>query len=105
MNKLFVYGIFLGDRMRSIYGMSLPKYATVRDYATWGNKIVAAHKQEGAGLALTGLVVHVNPKRWADIDALEAGYNRILITTTDGEQAYMYAGKELDDKKQRGSDT
>jgi hypothetical protein len=110
MDRLFVYGIFLGENMRRAYGMSNPRYATVLDYATWGHHIVQAHKQKGAGLALTGLLVDVAPymttdrgirNNWAALDALEGGYDRIVITTTDGDKAFMYVGKELHDEGSR----
>jgi hypothetical protein len=103
LNKLFVYGIFLSERQRAAYGMSNPQYATVLDYATFGGGIVTAYKQADIGLSLTGLLVDVAPyemrehgmrDNWKALDALEYGYERILITTTDGVKAYMYAGKE-----------
>lgn len=94
MNRLFVYGIFLDEHMREHYGMANPHYATVADYATYGNQIVTAYKQENAGLALTGLLVNMNPEKWENLDRLEGGYKRIVITTTGGDEAYMYAGKE-----------
>lgn len=96
-NKLFVYGIFLGERMRDSYGMTNPTYATVRGYATFGNHIVQATHIEGSeevGLELTGLVVDVDPDRWHDVDRLEAGYDREVITTSHNEQAYIYVSKE-----------
>lgn len=95
MTRLFVYGIFLDEPMRRAYGMTRPEYATVRDYVTYGGSIVTAYKQEGAGLALTGLLVTPDPERWEDLDRLERSYDRILISTTDGDNAYMYVGKEV----------
>lgn len=97
MNRLFVYGIFLSESQRARYGMTNPQYATVKNYVTYGDQIVTAYKQENAGLALTGLLVDVDPEHWDRIDRLEGGYVRTVITTTGGEQAYMYAGKEYDD--------
>lgn len=108
MNRLFVYGIFLDEDMRRSYGMSNPRYATVLDYATYGKGIVTAYRQVGAGLSLTGLLVDVPAKtqwqdannvwheddNWLDLDRLELNYKRIIIKTTDGDEAYMYAGKE-----------
>lgn len=94
-NRLFVYGIFLDERTRQAYGMSDPEYDTVLDYTTYGHHIVTAYKQKKSGLALTGLVVEVDPKRWADIDRLEAGYDRIKVKTTSGVTSWMYAGKEI----------
>lgn len=73
--------------------MSNPVYATVLDYTTFGHHIVEAKKIEGYGLALTGLTVDVDPSAWGRLDALEGGYNRELVTTTDGEELWMYVGK------------
>lgn len=93
-NRLFVYGIFLGQDMRERYGMANPKYATVPNYATFGEHIVQAVYIEGAGdLALTGLTVDVDPTCWDRLDALEAGYDRALVTTDNDEQVYMYVAK------------
>lgn len=95
MNKLFVYGIFLGERQRLRYGMSNPEYATVAGYLTMGNQIVEAIAvPERPDIALSGLVVDVEPSQWERLDRLEGGYKRITITTTDKQQAWMYAGKE-----------
>lgn len=105
LNRLFVYGIFLDERQRQAFGMANPHYATVKDYVTYGSQIVVAHHQANAGLALTGLVVTMDPTKWGRLDALEHGYNRILITTTDGDRAYMYAGKEYDDNQTENSNT
>jgi gamma-glutamylcyclotransferase (GGCT)/AIG2-like uncharacterized protein YtfP len=92
MNKLFVYGIFLDEGNRQAYGMSNPVYATVKDYVTFGHSIVrAAPVAKENGASLTGLLVDVNPEKWADIDDLEYGYRRTMVTTTRGEKAYMYA--------------
>src|SRR5258708_25919628 len=100
MNKLFVYGIFLGERMRQAYGMTNPRYDTVKDYVTYGDHVVQAHHQPERGLALSGLVVDVEPYQlnelgqlhhvWSALDRLERGYDRIEIVTVTGEQAYMY---------------
>ena len=92
MDKLFVYGIFLDERNRNAYGMSNPHYATVAGYITIGSRIVQAVRADGLGAALTGLLVDVEPDQWPRIDMLESGYDRITITTTDGIEAYMYAG-------------
>ncbi len=93
MIRLFVYGIFLDETMRQSYGMTNPRYTTVKDYVTYGNGIVVAHRQRGAGLALTGLLVDMYGD-WDELDRLEYGYDRIVIKTTDGDKAYMYVGKE-----------
>lgn len=96
-NKLFVYGIFLGEGMRNSYGMTSPQYATIPGYATFGSHIVQAthiEDSEDMGLELTGLVVEVDPERWEDIDRLEAGYDRDVVTTSRGEKTYIYVSKE-----------
>lgn len=99
MNKLFVYGIFLDEKNRQRYGMSNPRYATVKDYATWGNYIVTAKHQSGAGLALTGLLVDIEPEAWPRLDALEAGYDREEVDVLGLGKAYMYVGKDFDEVK------
>lgn len=93
MNRLFVYGIFLDAQNREDFGMTNPMYRTVKNYATLGNEIVSAVFVDNANVALTGLLVDVDPRMWPDIDALESGYDRITVTTTSGEEAYMYAGR------------
>lgn len=91
LHKLFVYGIFLAEVRRQQYGMTNPRYATVRDYLTIGDYIVQAHHVPGADLALTGLLVDVPTNYdWKPLDQLEGGYNRTIVTTTDGERAYIY---------------
>lgn len=100
LTKLFVYGIFLDKSSRDGYGMSNPHYATVKDYTTlgWGDGyIVQAKYVPGCNLALTGLLVEMNPYRWGPLDKLEAGYDRIIVTTTSGEEAYMYAERNTDE--------
>lgn len=89
--KLFVYGIFLDERNRDRYGMSDPQYATVMDYVTVGGHIVQAVHRAGFGYSLTGLIVDMDSERWEPLDMLEMGYSRVRITTTDGEEAWMYA--------------
>lgn len=95
--KLFVYGIFLGESMRAHYGMRNPEYATVHDFVTVGNQIVEAVYTPTTTpgrwnrLCLTGLLVDYDPTRWEGLDRLEGGYDRIIITTTNGTRAYMYA--------------
>jgi hypothetical protein len=93
-NRLFVYGIFLGETMRNIYGMTNPKYATVSGYATIGGHIVQAVDMKSPHLSLTGLVVNVEESRWADIDSLEYGYDRKLVKIDTGEMVYMYTAPE-----------
>lgn len=92
-NRLFVYGIFLGQRMRDSYGMTNPQYATVPGYATFGNHIVQAAPVDAKNLALTGLTVDVDPEEWEAIDRLEGGYDRALVTTDSNEKVYMYVAK------------
>jgi gamma-glutamylcyclotransferase (GGCT)/AIG2-like uncharacterized protein YtfP len=92
-NKLFVYGIFLDEYMRTQYGMKNPQYATVLDYATYGHYIVKAYYAKGYNLALTGLLVDMNPELWEQLDNLEASYDRVLVTTTNSVQAYMYTAR------------
>lgn len=101
MDRLFVYGIFLGERMRNSYDMTEPRYATVKDYATVGvtqnGHIVQAIKVDGA--VLTGLIVNIPSSQWERLDALEGGYDRIRIVTTDNEHAYMYAEREYENER------
>lgn len=90
---IFVYGIFLGERNRNRYGMTNPRYATVMGYATYPfgtGHIVYAKPLEGA--CLSGLLVDMPIDRLPDLDALEGGYDRVTVTTTDKTQAYMYQG-------------
>lgn len=93
-NRLFVYGIFLGQQMRDRFGMTNPEYATVPNYATFGYHIVQASYIASSGdLALTGLTVDVDPEYWERIDSLEGGYDRKLVTTDSNEEVYMYVAK------------
>ena len=82
--------------------MENPEYDTVKDFLTYGSRIVTAYKQEDCGLALTGLVVDMPSyiykgneaiDNWARLDALEGGYHRIKVKTVRGVEAYMYAGE------------
>jgi len=90
MDKLFVYGIFLDEGNRNAYGMSNPHYATVPNWATVGGYIVEAVPCKGA--TLTGLLVDMDETRWERLDQLERGYIRTTVQTTEGINAYMYAG-------------
>lgn len=104
--KLFVYGIFLGESMREGYGMRVIGYDTVRDYITVGGHIVQAKKVDPKmGAALTGLVVEVPETLAYDhkegeydnierLDALETGYDRVIVQTTAGHECWMYCEKE-----------
>lgn len=94
MDSLFVYGIFLDEKRRLEYGMSNPRYRTVPGYITVGNQIVQAVKVDNDAIALTGLLVDIDPSYWSRLDDLEGGYDRVVITTTYGEEAYMYVTKE-----------
>lgn len=97
-NRLFVYGIFLGQRTRDRYGMSNPEYATIPGYITVGEHIVQAVKVDAPGIALTGLTVDIDPEYWSRIDALEGGYDRRLVETDSGEEVYMYVAPEREDE-------
>lgn len=91
MSQLFVYGIFLSEHNRKNYGMTNPKYDTVADYTTVGGYIVKATHVPECSLSLTGLLVQLpDDYNWSSLDALEGGYDRIIITTNSGETAYMY---------------
>lgn len=94
MNRLFVYGIFLGEGMRKAYGMTNPQYSTVPGYATFGHGIVQAVEiKQARDLALTGLTVDVDPTKWEALDRLEGGYKRAIVTTDNNERVYMYTAK------------
>lgn len=92
-NRLFVYGIFLGETLRDAYGMTNPQYETVPGYITVGGTIVEAIPVKNESIRLTGLVVDVNPNQWDHIDNLERHYDKVLVTTTSGEVVNMYVGK------------
>lgn len=92
-NVLFVYGIFLNQTQRTAYGMSNPRYATIADYATFGEGIVQAFHIPNSNLGLTGLVVDVDPARWKELDRLESGYTRVKVKTNSGLECWMYVGK------------
>lgn len=95
LNRLFVYGIFLGETMRKAYGMTNPRYMTVPDYVTVGGHIVQAVKiDSGTSIMLTGLTVDVDPENWERLDRLEGGYDRVKVKTHDGEEVYMYVAPE-----------
>lgn len=112
MNKLFVYGIFLGQGMRDSYYMSNPEYAVVHGYKTValdiaGSDIVEAVPDESSDL--TGLLVDVAPyvntgfklrNNWERLDALEHGYDRVKVTTTLGDRAWMYVQKGNRDEQE-----
>lgn len=90
--KFFTYGIFLSYRMRKNYNIDASAhYATVEGYSTRGGLIVEAFPC--AGHTLTGLVVDVPDHVWRTLDAIESGYDRITINTTQGEEAQLYVAK------------
>ena len=90
-DKLFVYGIFLDEENRKDYGMSNPQYTTVPGYLTVGSYIVKAVRTDNTSVALTGLLVDIDPDMWPSLDSLEAGYDRIKVRDVSGDIAYMYA--------------
>ena len=90
-DKLFVYGIFLDEENRKDYGMSNPQYTTVPGYLTVGSYIVKAVQTDNTSVALTGLLVDIDPAMWPSLDSLEAGYDRIKVRDVSGNIAYMYA--------------
>lgn len=96
VNRLFVYGIFLNEDNRAVYNMTNPRYAVVKGYKTvfiQPPKVIGAVKSTSTDV-LSGLLVNIDPRYWRAIDMLEQGYDRILIRTTLGEEAYMYVEKE-----------
>lgn len=103
MNKLFVYGIFLEEPTRRRFGMSNPSYATVTGYITIGVHIVQAVPVNNQNIALTGLLVDVDPNYWERIDSIEAGYDRIEVTLTDYNKtkAWMYVRPRRFDEQER----
>lgn len=95
MDRLFVYGIFLDEDNRAHYGMSMPEYAVIPDFLTVErfSSIVEAIYAPGLGISLTGLLCDIDPEYWERLDQLEAGYDRIIVTTVDGDDCYMYVQK------------
>lgn len=93
LNKLFVYGIFLGKGAREAYGMSNPGYATVPGFITVGGQIVEAIRVDSDKVMLTGLLVDVDPSKWERIDKLESNYDRIKVKTYTRIEAWMYVAK------------
>ncbi len=55
--------------------------------------IVEAVYRPDIGAALTGLVCDVWPDAWATLDALEGAYDRVGVTTTDGQAVWMYIAR------------
>ena len=93
VEKLFVYGIFLDESTRDRYGMENPSYDTVPGYITVGNHIVSATKSDVYGVSLTGLLVDIPTRNLPSVDVLESGYARIIVDTSGGFEAFMYAAK------------
>ena len=93
LSKLFVYGIFLDKSNRKHYGMSDPRYATVKGYITVGNHITRAIPVDLEGVVLTGLVVDVAHSAWEKIDRVEAGYDRVVVKTSNQGNAWMYVAR------------
>jgi hypothetical protein len=93
-NRLFVYGIFLGQERRDEYGMYNANYATVPGFITKGNYIVQAEPTDEPSAELTGLTVDVDPRKWPMIDSLEMGYDRVLVTTSNNEVVNMYVAPQ-----------
>lgn len=90
VEKLFVYGIFLADYNRQRYGMEDPSYETVPGYITVGGHIVQAVPSDVEGASLTGLLVSIPRRNLPNLDMLEAGYDRVIVKTTGGFDAFMY---------------
>lgn len=94
-DRLFVYGIFLDKAARKRFGMTNAFYTTVQHYATFGHSIVTARKMPSdKWYSLSGMIVDIDPVYWDELDALERGYDRVIVKTTDAGQAWMYIGKE-----------
>lgn len=93
MDKLFVYGIFLDEYQRAVYGMGQPRYAVVEGYKTRlivRNIVEAVPDKSGA---LTGLIVELPASNFETLDSLERGYDRIKVKTTSGTEAFMYVAR------------
>lgn len=90
--RLFVYGIFLSQRNRERYFMVDAEYTTVRGLKTVGDYIVQATFDTTA--CLTGVTVTMPVDKLDSLDALERGYKRIEVLTTDNEVVDMYIAPE-----------
>lgn len=99
-NRLFVYGIFLDKRNRYRFGMYNERYETVQGYITEGSSIVQAKQTDNSRASLTGLTVDLDPRYWDDLDALEAGYDRRIVTTNSGEKVWMYTAKQYEEEEE-----
>lgn len=94
--KFFSYGIFLDgnlpvDKQRTQAwnrGQQQGKYATVKGYKTVGSYIVMAVKDPEA--TLTGLVFNISNDQLQQLDRIEAGYERVNVTTVQGDDVVMY---------------
>lgn len=89
----FTYGIFLQESTREnlLGNYETPQYDTVKDYTTVGEHIVEAVPARGT--TLTGLVFDITSKQLDKLDNIEAGYDRVTITTVLGRRAIMYVKK------------
>lgn len=102
-SKLFVYGIFLGERMRNGYNLKNPRYATVKGYITVGDYIAQAVPVKSEDIVLTGLICDVDDltglrNNWEHLDSLESNYDRIRVKTTNNEECWMYAAIRKDNE-------
>src|SRR5690606_6133267 len=81
---------FLADYNRERYGMENPSYETVKGYITIGGHIVQAVPTDIEGASLTGLLVDIPTRNFINLDGLEGGYDRVIVKTTGGFDAFMY---------------
>jgi gamma-glutamylcyclotransferase (GGCT)/AIG2-like uncharacterized protein YtfP len=93
----FTYGIFLSASRRAGLGCKANStYDVVHGYATKSvykdSAIVEAFPLSGC--TLTGLVVEITPAILRTLDRIEAGYDRIEVTTGYGKKAWMYVSKK-----------
>lgn len=90
--QVFVYGIFLSAYRQLDYDMSEVRgYTTVKDFVTVGHSIVQARYIPDHQYALTGKLVELPVDKLPELDRLESGYERVVINTTSGDTAFMYA--------------
>ena len=100
--KVFVYGIFLSNRRQDDYDMEeVRPYTTVKDFVTVGDSIVQARYIPDHQYALTGKVVEIPVENMPELDRLESGYERVVVETTSGDTAFMYA--ERGTRESRGN--
>jgi len=70
--------------------MEDPIYETVPGYITVGGHIVQAVPSDVEEASLTGLLVSIPARNLPNLDMLEAGYDRVIVKTTGGVDAFMY---------------